>query len=101
MSSFHTLILPIIVSPGENETLDKRFNAGYQCYRTSGKEAWRRLLLLRQSKAWQQARKLPTSSPVEVKARPPSLDGQVIQVNTYWQSRRLIVDGSERRRRYL
>ena len=74
VTRFHTLILPIIVSAEENETLEKRFNAGYQCYRATSREAQRRLRLLRESKSWQQARKMPKRTVEEVKARNKTLN---------------------------
>ena len=66
---FHTLVLPLAVSPSDARSLEVRFEAGFHCYRGTVREALRRLSLLRQSRAWRTARTMPTRTPAEVKAR--------------------------------
>lgn len=52
------LELPLRTTPAERKTLQKRLDAGRQIYNAALGEGLRRLDLMRQSKAWQAARKL-------------------------------------------
>lgn len=65
------LELPLVVSPHESRVLSVRFEAGRQLYNAVLGEALRRLDLMKQSKAWQSARKMPSGAPKspEQKAR--------------------------------
>ncbi len=57
------LELPLVVSPHENRVLSARFEAGRQLYNAVLGEALRQLDLMKQSKAWQAARKMPSGAP--------------------------------------
>ena len=57
-SSF-ILELPLVVQPPEDRVMLGRFEAGRRLYNTVLDEALKRLDLMRQSKAWQDARTLP------------------------------------------
>ena len=57
------LELPLVVNPQENRVLSVRFEAGRQLYNAVLGEAMRRLDLMKQSKAWQSARKRPRGAP--------------------------------------
>ncbi len=57
-SSFVTE-LPLRVTPGQEVALNKRFEAARQVYNACLGESLKRLDLIRQSKAWQAARKMP------------------------------------------
>jgi putative transposase len=65
------LELPLVVSAHEARTLSARFEAGRQLYNAVLGEALRRLDLMKESKAWQAARKMPRGAPksLEQKAR--------------------------------
>jgi Transposase and inactivated derivatives len=65
------LELPLVVSPHESRVLSVRFEAGRQLYNAVLGEALRRLDRMKQSKAWQSARKMPQGAPKspEQKAR--------------------------------
>lgn len=65
------LELPLLVNPHEDRVLAVRFEAGRQLYNAVLGEALRRLDFLKQSRAWQAARKLPKGEPgsPEQKAR--------------------------------
>ena len=57
------LELPLVVSPHENRALAVRFEAGRQLYNAVLGESLRRLDLMKQSKAWAAARKMPKGAP--------------------------------------
>ncbi|OCB02812.1 hypothetical protein BBC27_11360 [Acidithiobacillus ferrivorans] len=65
------LELPLVVSPHESRVLAVRFEAGRQLYNAVLGEALRRLDLMKQSRAWAAARKMPQGAPnsPEQKAR--------------------------------
>lgn len=62
------LELPLAVNPFESRVLSVRFEAGRQLYNAVLGEALRRLDLMKQSRAWAAARKMPKGAP-----RSPSL----------------------------
>ena len=68
------LELPLLVNPHEDRVLAVRFEAGRQLYNAVLGEALRRLDFLKQSRAWQAARKLPKGEPgsPEQKRVPPN-----------------------------
>lgn len=51
--------IPLIVTPSQESALNKRFEAARQVYNACLGEALKRLDLMRQSKTWQKARKMP------------------------------------------
>ena len=57
------LELPLRVSPPESRVLSVRFEAGRQLYNAVLGEALRRLDRVKQSRAWQAARKMPMGTP--------------------------------------
>jgi hypothetical protein len=57
------LELPLVVSSHEARILSVRFECGRQLYNAVLGEALRRLDLMKQSKAWQVARKMPSDAP--------------------------------------
>ncbi|WP_082177494.1 MULTISPECIES: RNA-guided endonuclease TnpB family protein [Acidithiobacillus] len=57
------LELPLVVHPHENRVLSVRFEAGRQLYNAVLGEALRRLDLMKQSRAWAAARKMPKGPP--------------------------------------
>ena len=65
------LELPLVANPHESRVLAVRFEAGRQLYNAVMGEALRRLDLIKQSKAWAAARKMPRGEPgsPEQKAR--------------------------------
>ena len=65
------LELPLVANPHESRVLAVRFEAGRQLYNAVLGEALRRLGLMKQSRAWQSARKMPKGTPgsPEQKAR--------------------------------
>ncbi len=65
------LELPLAVSPHESRVLSSRFEAGRQLYNAVLGEAVRRVDLMKQSRAWAAARKMPKGPPKspEKKAR--------------------------------
>ena len=65
------LELPLVANPHESRVLAVRFEAGRQLYNAVLGEALRRLGLMKQSRAWQAARKMPKGTPgsPEQKAR--------------------------------
>ncbi len=57
------LELPLVVNPHENRVLSARFEAGRQLYNAVLGEALRRLDLMKQSRIWAAARKMPKGPP--------------------------------------
>ena len=53
------LELPLVANPHESRVLAVRFEAGRQLYNAVLGEALRRLGLMKQSRTWQAARKMP------------------------------------------
>ena len=70
----HTIVLPLAASPNNCRELEARFNAGFQLYRAVVREGLRRLDLMRESRAWQKARKLPQASEEQTKTRNKALN---------------------------
>jgi transposase len=63
------LELPLVANPHESRVLAVRFEAGRQLYNAVLGEALRRLDLMKQSKAWQAARKMPRGEPGSTEQR--------------------------------
>ncbi|WP_312284126.1 transposase [Candidatus Igneacidithiobacillus taiwanensis] len=65
------LELPLVVNPHESRVLSVRFEAGRQLYNAVLGEALRRLDMMKESRAWAAARKMPKGAPKspEQKAR--------------------------------
>ena len=57
------LELPLVANPHESRVLSVRFEAGRQLYNAVLGESLRRLDLMKQSKAWAAARKMPKGAP--------------------------------------
>ena len=74
LTEMHTIVLPLAVSPSNCRELEARFNAGFQLYRAVVREGLRRLELMRQSRAWQKACKLPKATEEQAKARGKALN---------------------------
>jgi hypothetical protein len=51
--------IPLMATPAQTAALDKRFEAARHVYNACLGEALKRLDLMRQSRNWQQARKMP------------------------------------------
>ena len=72
--SQYVIVIPLETDKVDGEVLAKRFEVGYLLYRAVFFEATRRLTLVRESKAWQRAKRMPHTTPEETKARNNALN---------------------------
>lgn len=73
-SGHHTIRLPLVVSPDNARVLEGRFQVGFFVYRATVREGCRRLNLLRESRAWRQARSMPKTTVAQARTRNAALN---------------------------